>query len=99
MAIGLDLTNTEYGVAFPNAYGRIVTASVSRQNKGAENKHMVMIDLCVYASVEAADMDYAREVVFDRLYVPYTVVAGADMLSECYKWVITQEKYLEATAV
>lgn len=99
MAIGLNLANTEYGVSFPKAYGRIVTASVSRQNKGAENKHMVMIDLCVYANEQAADMDYAKEIAFDRLYVPYTQLIGNDFITECYNWVITQEKYINATTV
>jgi hypothetical protein len=100
MAIGLNLTNTQYGVSFPNAYGRIVTASVMRQNSGAEhNKHTVMIDVVVYATQEAASNDNTQGVAFERLYVPYTEVAGTDFMTECYTWLLTQEQFAGGVAV
>ena len=99
MAIGLNLTNTQYGVSFPNAYGRIVTASVMRQNSVAEHKHNVMIDVVVYATQEAAGNDNIQGVAFERLYVPYDTVAGNDFMTQCYIWLLTQEQFSGGVAV
>jgi hypothetical protein len=99
MAIGLNLTNTQYGVSFPNAYGRIVTASVMRQNSGAEHKHNVMVDVVVYANAEAAADDNTQGVAFERLYVPYATVAGSDFMTQCYNWLLTQEQFSGGVAV
>lgn len=98
MALGLNLANTEYGVTFPDAYARIVTAAVSRQNKGSVVKHNVMIDIAIYANQSAADMDYPKEVAFERLYVDYAALpASTDLLTACYQWLVTQDKFVGAT--
>ena len=98
MALGLNLANTEYGVSFPQAYARIVTAAVSRQNKGATVKHNVMIDVAIYADQAAADMEHPREIAFERMYVDYaTLPANVDLLTACYQWLVTQDKFVGAT--
>jgi hypothetical protein len=100
MAIGLNLTNTAYGIDFPEAYGRITNITVRRQSKYSTlGKYLATIDISIYANKEAADSDSAREIETDRLEVVYTTVAEADIISECYKWIVTQDKYLNATTV
>ena len=54
---------SQYGIAFNNAYYRIVTASVSRQ-RGTDPKFSVMIDLSAYAT--STPTDDTREVDFKR---------------------------------
>lgn len=54
---------SQYGIAFNNAYYRIVTAAVSRQ-RGTDPKFTVMIDLSAYAT--ATPDDDTREVDFKR---------------------------------
>ena len=54
---------SQYGIAFNNAYYRIVTASVSRQ-RGTDPKFSVMIDLSAYAT--STPTDNTREVDFKR---------------------------------
>lgn len=99
MALGINLSNTEYGVAFPNAYGRIVTASVSRQNNGSENKYTVMVDVAIYANEEAANMPYPKEIAFDRVYFNYNPTAGIEVFDACYSYLMTLEQYAGAVAV
>jgi hypothetical protein len=98
MAIGLNLTKTQYGVSFPNAYGRIVTAAISRQNKGSEVKYSVMIDVAIYADQVGAGMDNPREVQFERLHTDLrNIPTGVDFLNGCYQWLMTQEVFAGAT--
>ena len=95
MAIGLNLTNTQFGVSFPNAYGRIVTAAISRQNKNADVKYSVMIDIAIYADQLGADMDYPKEVEFVRLHTDLrNIPTGVDFLEGCYQWAMTQDQFI-----
>jgi nitrous oxidase accessory protein NosD len=55
--------NSQYGIAFNNAYYRIVTAAISRQ-RGTDPKFSVMIDLSAYTT--ATPGDDTREVDFKR---------------------------------
>lgn len=97
MAIGLDLTSTEFGISFPEAYGRIVGVNIMRQNTGSEFTNLVGIDLAIYANVNGANMEHPKEVAFDRLHCDLTLVNNGDILSNCYAWLMTQEKYLTST--
>ena len=54
---------SQYGIAFNNAYYRIVTAAVSRQ-RGTDPKFSVLIDFSAYAT--ATPNDDTREVDFKR---------------------------------
>jgi hypothetical protein len=99
VAIGLNLENTQYGVSFPDAYGRIVSANVMRQNSTSEYKHSVMIDVVVYANRNASYNDDTQGVSFERLYVPYDIVSGSDFMTQCYTWLLTQEKFNGGIAV
>ncbi len=81
---------SQYGIAFNDAYYRIVTASVMRQ-RGSDPKFMVMIDLSAYAT--ASPSDDTREVDFKRYNAPLDAIeatAGAEFLDKCYAWVMTQ---------
>ena len=51
MAIKNNITesNSQYGIAFNNAYYRIVTSMISRQ-RGTDPKFEVIIDLSAFAS-------------------------------------------------
>ena len=78
--------NSQYGIAFNNAYYRIVTAAVSRQ-RGTDPKFSVMIDLSAYAT--ATPTDDTREVDFKRYNASLTEVeasSGDAFLDKCYSW-------------
>ncbi len=90
---------SQYGIAFNNAYYRIVTAAVSRQN-GDDPKFSVMIDLSAYAT--SSPTENTREVDFKRYNANLTDVeakSGATFLDKCYAWVMAQDDMSGSTAV
>ena len=90
---------SQYGIAFNNAYYRIVTASVSRQ-RGTDPKFSVMIDLSAYAT--ATPNDDTREVDFKRYNANLTDVeakSGSTFMDKCYAWVMDQDDMDGSTAV
>ena len=90
---------SQYGIAFNNAYYRIVTAAVSRQ-RGTDPKFSVMIDLSAYAT--ATPNDDTREVDFKRYNANLTDVeaaSGATFMDKCYAWVMDQDDMDGSTAV
>ena len=89
----------QYGIAFNNAYYRIVTAAVSRQ-RGTDPKFSVMIDLSAYAT--SSPTDDTREVDFKRYSANLTDVeaaSGATFMDKCYAWVMAQSDMDGSTAV
>lgn len=91
--------NSQYGIAFNNAYYRIATAAISRQ-RGTDPKFSVMIDLSAYAT--ATPTDDTREVDFKRYNANLTDVeaaAGSTFLDKCYTWVMAQDDMDGSTAV
>ena len=100
MAIQNDIEKEEsqYGIAFNNAYYRIVTAAISRQ-RDTEPKFLVMIDLSAYAT--ATPTDDTREVDFKRYQAPLDAVeaaSGVTFLAKCYAWVMTQSDMSSSSA-
>ena len=90
---------SQYGIAFNNAYYRIVTASISRQ-RGTDPKFMVMIDLSAYAT--SSPTDDTREVDFKRMNANLADVeaaSGSTFLDKCYAWVMAQDEMSGSTAV
>jgi len=90
---------SQYGIAFNNAYYRVVNASVSRQ-RGSDPKFPVMIDLSAYAT--ASPTDDTREVDFKRYNVSLDEInasSGDQFLDRCYSWVMTQDDMAGSTAV
>ena len=90
---------SQYGIAFNNAYYRIVTASISRQ-RGDGPKFTVMIDLSAYAT--ATPTDDTREVDFKRYEADLDAVeaaSGATFTAKCYAWVMGQSDMSGSTAV
>jgi hypothetical protein len=90
---------SQYGIAFNNAYYRIVTASVSRQ-RGTDPKFSVMIDLSAYAT--STPTDDTREVDFKRYNANLTDIeakSGSTFLDKCYAWVMDQDDMDGSTAV
>ena len=90
---------SQYGIAFNNAYYRIVTASVSRQ-RGNDPKFSVMIDLSAYAT--STPTDDTREVDFRRYNANLTDIeakSGSTFLDKCYAWVMDQNDMDGSTAV
>jgi len=90
---------SQYGIAFNNAYYRIVTAEVSRQ-RGTDPKFSVMIDLSAYAT--SSPTDDTREVDFKRYNANLTDIeakTGATFLDKCYAWVMDQADMAGSTAV
>ena len=90
---------SQYGIAFNNAYYRIVTAAVSRQ-RGTDPKFTVMIDLSAYAT--SSPTDDTREVDFKRYSANLTDVeaaSGATFMDKCYAWVMAQDDMDGSTAV
>ena len=92
-------STSQYGIAFNNAYYRIVTASVSRQ-RGTDPKFQVMIDLSGYAS--SSPDDDTKEVDFKRYHADLAEVnaaSGDQFLDRCYSWVMEQADMDGSTAV
>ena len=90
--------NSQYGIAFNNAYYRIVTAAISRQ-RGTEPKFEVMIDLSAYATTPTDD---TREVDFKRYNANLDDInasSGDAFLDKCYSWVMAQADMAGSTAV
>jgi hypothetical protein len=90
---------SQYGIAFNDAYYRIVTASVTRQ-RGTDPKFSVMIDLSAYAT--NSPTDDTREVDFKRYSANLTDVeakSGSTFLDKCYAWVMDQDDMDGSTAV
>ena len=90
---------SQYGIAFNNAYYRIVTAAVSRQ-RGTDPKFSVMIDLSAYAT--SSPTDDTREVDFKRYHAKLTDVEAKTVttfLDKCYAWVMEQDDMAGSTAV
>ena len=90
---------SQYGIAFNNAYYRIVTAAVSRQ-RGTDPKFSVMIDLSAYAT--SSPTDDTREVDFKRYSANLTDIeaaSGATFMDKCYAWVMAQSDMDGSTAV
>jgi len=101
MAIQNNITQSasQYGIAFNNAYYRIVTAAVSRQ-RGTDPKFTVMIDLSAYAT--SSPTEDTREVDFKRYNADWDAVnasAGDAFLDKCYSWVMAQADMSGSTAV
>jgi hypothetical protein len=91
--------NSQYGIAFNNAYYRIVTAAISRM-RGEDPKFTVMIDLSAYAT--ATPTDDTREVDFKRYHANLDDIeakTGATFLDKCYAWVMAQDDMAGSTAV
>ena len=89
---------SQYGIAFNNAYYRIVTAAVSRQ-RGSDPKFEVTIDLSGYAT---SPTDDTREVDFKRYNASLddiNAASGDQFLDRCYSWVMTQDDMAGSTAV
>ncbi len=101
MAIQHNITEgaSQYGIAFNDAYYRIVTANVTRQ-RGTDPKFSVMIDLSAYAT--NSPTDDTREVDFKRYNANLTDVeakSGSTFLDKCYAWVMDQDDMDGSTAV
>lgn len=90
---------SQYGIAFNNAYYRIVTAAVSRQRE-SDPKFTVMLDLSAYATNSPSDD--TREVDFKRFNAPLddiNAASGDTFLDKCYAWVMAQDEMSGSTAV
>ena len=101
MAIQYNIAEgaSQYGIAFNNAYYRIVTAAVSRQ-RGSDPKFSVMIDLSAYAT--NSPTDDTREVDFKRYNANLTDIEAASgdaFVDKCYAWVMAQSDMNGSTAV
>jgi hypothetical protein len=90
---------SQYGIAFNNAYYRIMLASVSRQ-RGSDPKFEVTIDLSAYAT--SSPTDDTREVDFKRYTANLSDVNGSvgdQFIDKCYSWVMAQDDMTGSTAV
>jgi len=90
---------SQYGIAFNNAYYRIVTAAISRC-RGSDPKFSVMIDLSAYAT--NSPTDDTREVDFKRYNANLTDIEAASgdaFVDKCYAWVMAQSEMDGSTAV
>jgi len=95
----IEQSASQYGIAFNNAYYRIVTAAVSRQ-RGTDPKFTVMIDLSAYAT--STPTDDTREVDFKRYNAPLddiNAASGDTFLDKCYAWVMAQSDMSGSSAV
>ncbi len=89
---------SEYGIAFQDAYYRVVGVSISRQT-GSDFKFAVTIDLNAYAT---SPTDNTRDIEFRRYHVPLEQInsaSGDAFLDKCYSWVMAQDDMSGSTAV
>ena len=90
---------SEYGIAFNNAYYRIVTAAISRQ-RGTDPKFQVMIDLSGFASSSPTDdtapVDFKR---YNATLDEIIAASGDQFIDRCYSWVMAQDDMTGSTAV
>ena len=101
MAIKNNITesNSQYGIAFNNAYYRIVTSMISRQ-RGTDPKFEVIIDLSAFAS--SSPTDDTAPVEFRRYNAnldDINAASGDAFLDKCYSWVMAQDDMSGSTAV
>ena len=101
MAIKNNITESasQYGIAFSNAYYRIVSASVSRE-LGSDPKFSVIIDLSAYAS--SSPTDDTKEIEFRRYTATLDQInasSGDAFLDKCYSWIMEQPDMSGSTAV
>ena len=86
---------SDYGIAFDNAYHRITSASIHRMN--GDPKFTVGIDLAVYASdTPTAE---TRDILMKRYNANLEEVetqAGDSFLAKCYSWVMSQEEMVSS---
>ena len=90
---------SQYGIAFNNAYYRIVMASVARQ-RGTDPKFSVTIDLSAFAS--SSPTDDTAPVEFRRYNATLDEISAASgdaFLDKCYSWVMAQDDMAGSTAV
>jgi len=90
---------SQYGIAFNNAYYRIVTAASMRE-RSIDTKFSVTIDLSAYAT--STPTDDTREVDFKRYHADLTEIeasSGDNFLSKCYAWVMAQDDMVGSTPV
>ena len=90
---------SQYGIAFNNAYYRIVTAAISRMREDGP-KFTVMIDVAGYATA-TPDGD-TREVDFRRYHADLVEIeaqVGDEFLDKCYAWVMAQDDMNGSEAV
>lgn len=97
MAIQLDLSTSNYGVAFKGAYFRVVTSSISRQRSA---QFSVMIDVVGYATKPLNDD--TKDIDFRRYHAPLADVeaqTGSNFLEKTYNWVAAQPDMVGSLAV
>jgi hypothetical protein len=100
MALSIDLQNSHFGIAFNNAYYRIVTTAITRQRTSGESKFSVMIDIAGYGTQEPSDD--TREVDFRRYHTPIETIEsqqGNTFLDKCYAWVMDQSDMNGSVAI
>ncbi len=92
-------SNFDFGIAFNNAYYRIVNAAITRQRE-TDPKFTVTIDLAAYATNTPSDN--TREVDFKRFEATLADIeesAGLEFLAKCYSWVMAQNEMSGSTEV
>ena len=91
--------NSQFGIAFNDAYYRIVSAVIIQQPSIIDAKFMVMIDLCAYATNspndETRDVDSKR---FNANLTDVEAKTGDTFLAKCYAWVMDQDDMAGSTA-
>lgn len=85
----IEQNASQYGIAFNNAYYRVATCSMQRQN--GEVKFVVMIDLSAYATTSPTEN--TREVDFKRYIADLDEIEAMvsdSFTGKCYLWVMAQ---------
>lgn len=89
---------SEFGIAFNNAYYRIITASIQRQSDD-DPKFQVMLDLAAYAT--STPTPTTRQVDFKRFFAPWDDVHaqnGDSFIDKAYNYVMAQSEMAGSTA-
>lgn len=101
MAIQHNITQeaSDFGIAFNNAYYRIVSLNIHRDPDPDDNFH-VSIQLMAYATSTPAphDRDIATR-SYDAGLSTIEAKTGDTFLAKCYAWVMDQDDMDGSTAV
>lgn len=95
MAITQDMSESRFGVPFPGAYFRIVSATINRK---VDSGHSVMLDVAAYAVPPTTGME--AEIEFLRIHGNLEDIETRDsssFLSLCYEYLASLPEFAGST--
>jgi len=101
MAIQHNITEdtSEFGIAFNNAYYRLTSFNMHRDNN-PDNTFWVAMQIVAYATTSPDQ--FTRDIDLKNFHAPLQDIeakSGDNFLAKCYTWIMDQEEMSGSTAV